>query len=92
MTKARAIVAYLATVVLLLLGATFAWQFYLMMVQPLGPGTPVVAFGLSMPLWGFDLMVATVTVASFAGAIAIMGRRSSHAVSSHVSDVDLGAT
>jgi glycerol uptake facilitator-like aquaporin len=83
MTKARALIAYLATVVLLLLGAACAWQFYLMMVQPLGPSTLVIAFGLPMPLWGFDLIVATLTAASFAGAIAIaiILRRSTHAAS-----------
>ena len=75
MTKARAFGAYVATVVLLLLGAAFAWQFYVMMIQPLGPNSTIIAWGVVTKLWVFDLLVAILAAASFAGAVAIMVRR-----------------
>ena len=75
MTKARSIGAYVASVVLLLLAAAFAWEFSLMMIQPLGGSTTLIAFGVWTQLWVYDLVVALLAAASLGGALLIMFRR-----------------
>ncbi|MBW4033512.1 MAG: hypothetical protein HIU88_12765 [Acidobacteria bacterium] len=75
MTKVRAFAAYVATVVLLLLGLVFVWQFHIMMIQPLSGNTTVLVYGVGTQLWVYDLVVAVLAAASFAGAVMLMIRQ-----------------
>lgn len=75
MTKARAFGGYVATTVLLLLGAYFAVQTYLFFNQPLGPGSIVIAWGIPTTMDIIEVAFAVLAVGCFMGAVRIITKR-----------------
>ena len=75
MTRARSVTGYIGSTVLLLLGALLAWEVYVTLNTSLPLNTTVIAYGIPITLWAFDLIVAMLALGCFAGAALIMFRR-----------------